>query len=90
MSQAKTSPCTASYAVSRAYPATAKAFVMDVVSCPECFRPVRLKLMGASKFPGRYVGIPKHERLATPKERAASDRIVAALAKPSHQPTTGS
>lgn len=104
MNQANTSPCLASYASSRAYPQTARSEVMSAVACPVCSRPVRLKLMGSAKFPGRYVGISKHvaqtneQRVAeanaktnaamTPKERAASDRIVAALAKPSHQPTT--
>lgn len=77
--------CPSSWAVS-------KAEVGSVILCPTCQRPVRLKLMGASKFPGRYVGIPKHatpeqhvaaanartNAAMTPKERAASDRIMAA------------
>lgn len=80
-------PCQSSWAVS-------KAEVGSVIACPACGRPVRLKLMGESKFPGRYVGIPKHstpeQHIAdtnaktnaamTPREQKASENVRAAIA----------
>lgn len=54
--------CSASLSSSRAYPAVARSMVTDAIRCPECGRPVRLKLLGSPKFPGRYTGIPRHTR----------------------------
>jgi len=51
-------PCPSSWAVSKAFP-------HDVIACPTCGKPVCVKLMGGTKWPGRYVGIPKHTRVTS-------------------------